>query len=552
MPGSIARMILRHRTTVPVDPVETGVPAQRGYIVYHPRYRAWLIRCGITTQAVASTLPGEIVCGHPDRHVVRVELGQGTGCRVVFLKREHTIGLRVRVQNRLAGFGPVSRAEREALILRQLEQAGLPGPQWLAFGEDEQGHGFLLVDQVSGAEELRTILAQHPLSTSDRRRLMESIGRTLAELHAAGFSTPDLAAKHVLINPETFAVTLLDWQSSRQGPIPRLTDRIRQLAGLSASLTEHLASPADRLRFLWAYRRVLHASGHNDSGTRRLRFRTLARLVETQTSRLRHRSSARDQRTSSASPQRLLWLDGEKACIVPEMQDIWPHPVSGAPFYREDDPFSGTTCPEEWLTFADNTRAVLQRFQSVAPLARWAAVLRERPWRSPAASQARILFHLARYGIDGPRLLGFGQRLRSHARADSFIVYAPLADSQSLFDRLDDLPAHSEERRTFLREVGTMLRKLHDSRCRFGTIHPGDAVFLASHTRPLQLSVDAPTSIRLVKRIRDRDRLTDFVQLCRVVLPGFSRTDYVRIAHGYAPFGRDVRQFRKRLLAGVI
>jgi hypothetical protein len=38
----------------------------------------------------------------------------------------------VRLKNYRAGFGWVSRCEREAMTLQALESCGLPGPQWLA------------------------------------------------------------------------------------------------------------------------------------------------------------------------------------------------------------------------------------------------------------------------------------------------------------------------------------------------------------------------------------------------------------------------------------
>lgn len=553
MPGNLSQLILHARRRSAVDAVRPTRTVSCGYIHYHPRYRNWLVRCGIDSSETAMSLPGEIVCGHPDRHVVKVDLGHGTGKRVAFLKREHVVGLRVRLQNRLAGFGPVSRAEREAMILRQLEQAGLPGPQWFAYGEDAHGHGFLLVDQVAGGDDLRTVLQNPSLSGSERKQVIEAVGRTIAELHSAGFSTPDLAAKHVLVNPETFAVTLLDWQSSRTGQKLSVRDRTRQLAGLSASLSEELASVSERLRFLWVYRRTLRHANALEQNSHAHRFGRMAQAIESCTQRLCDRSSSRDQRASTTkSQQRLLWLEGETVCVIPEMRDLWPYPVSGHPFYQDVPSDSTRACQEEWLTFADNTRAILQRFQSFAPLARLVAMIRERPWRSPATRQARVLFHLERHGIDGPRLLGFGQRLLSQTCADSFVVFEPLPNSQSLFDRLDDLPAHSDERRTLLREVGTMLRKLHNVRCRLGCVRPGDAVFLASVSRPLQLAVESPSSVRLVKKVRTRGRVSDFARLCRIVLPGFSRPDYLRIAHGYTATGHNTRSFCKRLLAGVM
>jgi tRNA A-37 threonylcarbamoyl transferase component Bud32 len=292
--------------------------APRDSIVYHPRYERFLRRQGIDSAAAVLALRGEVLCGHPDRHVARVELGS----RVVYLKREHVVGLRTRLRNRLAGFGWVSRSEREALTLHRLEAGGLPGPQWLAYGEDGHGRAFLLVDELAGMRDLATLLGDTELSPAERRELAARIGHALAELHAAGFGTPDLAAKHVFVNPSTFAATLIDWQSATRRP-PTETECVRQLAALNASLSDDLATPRDRFRLARTYWRLTRPSS---------RFGQFVRTIRAESDRRRLRSSARDQRQAHPAP-RLVWVAEEAVCVTPELVAEWPTPAICEPFY---------------------------------------------------------------------------------------------------------------------------------------------------------------------------------------------------------------------------
>ena len=128
----------------------------------------------------------------------------------------------------------MSRCEREATLLRQLEEANLPAPRWAAFGS-HGGRAFLLVEEVPGAVELRRLLSDNALSPASRCELAERIGRAVADVHAAGFTTPDLTAKHVLVDPRTLAVTFLDWQSSARGTVSDAA-RADAIGALHASL----------------------------------------------------------------------------------------------------------------------------------------------------------------------------------------------------------------------------------------------------------------------------------------------------------------------------
>jgi hypothetical protein len=112
--------------------------------------------------------------------------------------------------------------------------------------------------------------------------------------------------------------------------------------------------------------------------------------------------------------------------VVPELAADWPTPADGRPFYGLP-PAAG-----EPFTLPDGRSAVLWRFRTVDPLGRLRAALRERPWRSPAADAARVLFHLERFGVPGPRLLAFGQRLTGPVTAESFVLYEPAAGGGSL------------------------------------------------------------------------------------------------------------------------
>jgi hypothetical protein len=98
-------------------------PSPRLWI--NPDFQDLLQRLGLTEAAQFLDLPGLIVSGHPDRHVVRVYLGGPDGLEA-YLKREHRVGWRHYLASAWAGFGWTSRSVREAQTLAALRQAGGP------------------------------------------------------------------------------------------------------------------------------------------------------------------------------------------------------------------------------------------------------------------------------------------------------------------------------------------------------------------------------------------------------------------------------------------
>jgi hypothetical protein len=363
----------------------------------------------------------------------------------------------------------VSKCEREAKLLEELEAAGFPHPACVAFGEHE-GRAFLLVEQLPGVE-LREFLCDNPLSPD--------IGRQVAELHAAGFSTPDLTAKHVFVEP----FTLIDWQSAERRR-PSLAERVRSLAALHASVAD--ATPRERLRFLREYLKVEPV----------VPFGEMARRVERAAVKQSARRSVRDQLQPGGAAQRLVWLAGEAVCAVPDVAAVWPSPAITAPFY------DGPVGAESRVELADGRPAVLLRFRTFAPVARFAARLRGRSWRSPGATLGRVLFHLERYGIPAPRLFAFGQRETSAASAESFVLHAPPVGSPPT-EWL-----HHSTCADVKRQCEALLHRLHAAGCR-----------LAGRSNPFRVdaagrvSVGDPRGVRLDRKLSPRARRADAARL---------------------------------------
>jgi tRNA A-37 threonylcarbamoyl transferase component Bud32 len=377
------------------------------FVEINPAYRDLLLGLGLDGARAFTDLSALIVSGHPGRNVARVTLGTVTG----YLKREHAVTWKERLANAWAGFGRVSRSEREARTLQALHQSGLPCSEWLACGEDDRGRAFLLL-RAAGGVDLRTHLAT--VSREERRPLARRLGEALAGVHNAGFDHPDLYSKHVLVSPDG-RVCFLDWQRSRRGHVgwPR---RWRDLAALHATVADELASVRDRLTFLRAY---LRRAGGPQRPVRH------AREIDRLARRLLRKRRVRDERLGPARgrPPGVTWLDGEALCVTPEFRDELRDEVPGW-LYVPSHP-GVTRCV---VPLAGGRRGLLVRRARVLPLAWLWAALRQRPLVSPEVRQAGVLFRLQRQGAVAPRLLAFGQRRPRPWRLESFLLTEVPAD----------------------------------------------------------------------------------------------------------------------------
>jgi hypothetical protein len=175
----------------------------------------------------------------------------------------------------------------------------------------------------------------------------------------------------------------------------------------------------------------------------------------------------------------------------------------------------------------------LARFRTVDPVGRLMAAVRERPWRSPAAVAARLLFHLDRYGVPGPRLLAFGQRLTDAWSAESFVLFEPPADGVPVPIRLREYPGGCTDRRLILADCGRVLRSLHDAGCRLAFGLGGGPRLTCTRIGRPRVAVGSPFAVRLTKGLSDADRRADLRALLRVDLPALSRAERCRVVRGY-------------------
>jgi hypothetical protein len=249
----------------------------RAYLRVNPRYQGILDRHGLNSPRAFLRLPAVIISGHPDRNVARVTLGKNDDAIHAYLKREHRVRGKQRLANFWAGYGLVSVSHREALTLRRLRRAGIGCPEWIAVGADEQGRAFIVVEELTKYKDLRQFLADSILSAPDRRRFAYHMGETLGRLHDAGFSHPDLYAKHLLIHPDDWRISFLDWQRSRRRHSFGLEEGWRDLAALDATLADDLGHSRDRLVCLRAYigaRLAASASCSAATFTKRVKYQT--------------------------------------------------------------------------------------------------------------------------------------------------------------------------------------------------------------------------------------------------------------------------------------
>ena len=469
-------------------------PDTTGTLTINPVFAELFARVGLVSAAGFFELPGEVVSGHADRHVMRVEIPGAP--RAFYLKRQHVVGWREKLRNRRAGFGWASRCAREADLLKQLEAAKLPAPRWAAMGT-HGNRAFLLVEEIPGGIDLRRVLSDNTLSPAQRLVLATRLGKTIAAIHAAGFSSPDLTAKHVLVNPDTLAITFLDWQSADRDASVNEPERANALGALHASLAESLAAPAERVRVLGAYRTSFSPAQQNTDPA------LFTAIVLRATARHAKRRSIRDQLQpeGASQKQRLVWLAGEAVCAIPEVAAEWPKPAIALPFY-------GPGANDSITLRVLGRDATLVRGYTPAPVGRFRAWARATPWRSPGVTIGRVLFHLQRYGVPGPRLLAFGQRLTSAIGAEWFAMYEsppgmPLQNWRHT--------ASSAARRAVLDRVADCLAKLHAAGC---VLTDPQAAFAECDGA---VCVADPRAVRIVRRVSASTRRRDLRDAARLL-----------------------------------
>ncbi len=462
-------------------------------LLVNPAHAALLQRAGLREARDFLALRQEIVSGHPDRQVSRVDLGGMTA----YLKREHRVPWRERLRNLWAGFGLSSKSWREAQVLRSRFDLC---PDWIAAGELADGQAFLLVRAVDRGTPLPRLLESLRDDPCRRRRLARALGGALGRLHASGTIHGDLYAHHVLIAPDTLQPIFLDWQRATR----KSNSSWRDLATLAATLSLDAMTRTDLMVFVRAYRGALAP---------RLR----ADAIRQEVNRLRQRRhiQAKIKGSAEGPSQSLLCLDGDALRVTSAFRRLWPE--TPPPFLLE------THVEDCAVALPDGEYGHLIR--RCHRLSWWRRRgVRRRTWTSPERWQMNLLNRLERFGIEAPRVLAAGERPLSENRVSAFLLTRPPPGATPL----DEWLARSQDeeaRNGILREAGVLLAQLHEAGC----IFYGQIRGLGRTPQGLILLDAAALTIR--RRLRGLWRRRDLHRLCE--LHAETASDRACVHQGY-------------------
>ncbi|HMF15632.1 MAG TPA: lipopolysaccharide kinase InaA family protein [Gemmataceae bacterium] len=427
----------------------------------NPRYREVLLKEGLEKAEDFVRLSGVIYCGHPHRHVARLNLCDSLS---VFLKKEHRVRWHDRLANFWAGFGFVSKSWRELATDRMLEQAGIRRPEVIAAGETS-GQAFLLLREVPDAVELRSFLEKEtdPLI---RRRLARKLGQELARMHAAGIDHPDLVSKHVLVQPETMEFCFLDWQRSRRHQRMSWSRRCRDLAALDATLGEDLTTDRERLICFHSYVRTKSSEVLKTS-----EVYALVKRIRAIANRLLKKRYIRELRRPGLMPgkQNLIWLDGEAVCVTREFREEIRDRLPGWLDLLRKPARSGQEVHRRLLPLPGDRAGRLIRRRQSRPWSWLWNWLRGRSWVSPEMEQAATFFRLERNGISPPRLLAVGQRRTKPWLTESFILTEPASSRIRLVEWLSCRKGRTltkpevRQFRQVIQQAGAVLARIHET-----------------------------------------------------------------------------------------
>ena len=516
----------------------------------NPRYREILLRQGLEKAEDFLRLSGVIYCGHPDRHVAQLTLSESLS---VFLKKEHQVRWRDRLASFLAGFGFVSKSWRELATDHKLEQAGIHRPEVIAAGETS-GQAFLLLREVPDAVELRSFL-ENETDPLIRCRLARRLGQELARMHAAGIDHPDLVSKHVLVQPETMRLCILDWQRSRQHRRLSWSTRCRDLAALDATLGENLATDHERLTCLHSYMRAARLIPPVQRTATARRIRALA-------NRLLKKRYIRELRRPGLTPgkQNLIWLDGEAVCVTREFRDEIRDQLPAWLNLLRKPARPGHEVHRHLLPLPGDRAVRLVRRRQSRPLSWLWNWLRGRSWVSPELEQAATFFRLERNGISPPRLLAVGQRRTKPWLTESFILTEPAPSRIRLVEWLSCRKGRTltkpelRQFRQVLQQAGAVLARIHET-----------STFLDAGCDPrmlfdLEIKPPAPPRVMLAgveglcrrRNAKWNRALQDLRKIHAAMASVCSRTDALRFLLGYfdlprlTPAARRMADLRRR------
>jgi hypothetical protein len=396
-------------------------------LTIQPEYRALVESNGLADfDALFAAGERQRVDGHHLRSVSRLELRDGQGRSVViYLKRWWGERAGPAWGDLLHLRWPKTAACREWSSAMRLLRAGIAVAPPVAWGrsDDPGGPRALVAFREVAGPSLASLLhdvqvGKRQPSPRLRRTVAEAVGKAMRRLHGAGFSMPDLYAKHVFLeNIESGRpqVVLIDVQ--RVGRLSAWR-AAADLGALYASTLGSVVRPTDRLRLLRAYLGLRRL----DSGARRFIDR-----IEWFAGRMRGRGKDPNLMVSrQTAPAGVVPLAEEKMTVVDggrlHINEAFRPLLEAAGLMDLDRLMAlegGESCREapgrstvrlELPAPAGGRRACyLKRYTAAPLLKRLRRMLSVNPPISMASGEARGIARLASIGIASMRVVAFGE-----------------------------------------------------------------------------------------------------------------------------------------------
>lgn len=438
-------------------------PARGELLRVRKFWRQPLTFAGLDQAGKFIALEGVRVTGHGwkcQRHVSRVEDIAVNGSRqTLYLKKEAGRGWLASLWQGESGL------LREAKTLMDLEREGIPGPRWVAYGRNRQGSHFLLVESFTDTVPLGTYLAEQN-SRVQKKAVLRLLAWTLARVHFLGFSHQDLYPKHVLVDPETRKVYLLDWQRATRRRGISWRHRADNLARLHATLGEEHLSLRERAALLGEYFTALQFFGAQAGDFPALSV--FAAAIERQASRLLKRRHIQEKRLgrSPTQPQDWIHLEGDDFRIT---STCTPALLQIINRWLENPPLGGQSRSSDSIQLAGQAGTLRIQWTKIPWWKKvWARMTGKGGDPSAEHSQATALYCLQRQALETGKILALGMR-QSAGQSYSFLATSLPAGSVPLEEWLACAVTQEprgkalKRRAQVISQVGKVLARIHQA-----------------------------------------------------------------------------------------
>ena len=183
--------------------------------------------------------------------------------QIWYLKRHFKTSAKESLIEYLRYWKPVSNAKLEWRAIQTLTAIGIPNVAAIAMGERYKNKifektSFIITDELKGGRSLEQILTESiVLSSEDRIRLTERVGKLARKLHLSGLTHRDFYLGHIYVVGSLegkYKLHLLDLQRVKSGAEIYNRWSVKDISALlfSSEAIECISS-ADKMRFLFAY-----------------------------------------------------------------------------------------------------------------------------------------------------------------------------------------------------------------------------------------------------------------------------------------------------------